>query len=157
VHKGAEPTWRRLAVAAKRPISEKRLQANRANAKRSTGPRTERGKAVSCRNALKHGILSRTVGMSGEDELLQSAVLSMTSALRLQTSRQKQLVEEIAQTWWRLGRVVKLEYESNARGEAHGNMSSKLMRRYESMLVRQWHARIRESAGLSENGTGESL
>jgi hypothetical protein len=36
-------------------ISEKRLAANRENAKRSTGPRTEEGKARSSRNAVKHG------------------------------------------------------------------------------------------------------
>jgi hypothetical protein len=139
-------------------ISEKRLQANRANAKRSTGPRTERGKAVSRRNALKHGILSRTLGMlSGEAESLHSAVSSMTSALRPQTSRQKQLLEEIAQTWWRLKRVVKLEHDSNARGKFPRNTSSRLMYRYETMLVRQWHTRIRESASLNENRTGERL
>jgi hypothetical protein len=60
----------------------------------------------------------------------------MTSALRPQTSRQKQLLEEIAQTWWRLKRVVKLEHDSNARGKFPRNMSSRLMYRYETMLVR---------------------
>jgi hypothetical protein len=38
-----------------KPISEKRLAANRENAKRSTGPRTTEGKARSSRNAVKHG------------------------------------------------------------------------------------------------------
>jgi hypothetical protein len=38
-----------------KPISEKRLAANRENAKKSTGPRTEEGKARSSRNAVKHG------------------------------------------------------------------------------------------------------
>ena len=145
-------------METKGPISEKRLQANRANAKRSTGPRTQRGKAASRRNALKHGILSQPATLlPGESESLRSAVGNVTSLLSSQTSRQKQMFEEIVQTWWRLGRLVRLEHESSSRGEAARNMPSKLMHRYESMLVNQWHTRIRESASLSTNKTGESL
>ncbi len=36
------------------PVSERRLAANRANARKSTGPRTSEGKARSSRNARKH-------------------------------------------------------------------------------------------------------
>jgi len=36
--------------------SARRLAANRSNAKRSTGPRTTRGKAQARRNALRHGL-----------------------------------------------------------------------------------------------------
>lgn len=40
------------------PTSEKRISANRKNAKKSTGPKTERGKARSRRNAIKHGFFA---------------------------------------------------------------------------------------------------
>ena len=43
------------------PISEAKLRANRENAKKSTGPKTVRGKAYSRRNALKHGLLIRVL------------------------------------------------------------------------------------------------
>jgi len=36
--------------------SEKQIAANRANAKRSTGPKTALGKMVSSRNAYRHGL-----------------------------------------------------------------------------------------------------
>jgi hypothetical protein len=43
----------------KRPISSKKLAANRANAQRSTGPKTPEGKEKSKLNAVKHGLTSR--------------------------------------------------------------------------------------------------
>jgi hypothetical protein len=36
--------------------TEKQIAANRANAKRSTGPKSARGKMVSSRNAYRHGL-----------------------------------------------------------------------------------------------------
>jgi len=36
--------------------SEKQIAANRANAERSTGPKTLAGKIKSCRNAFQHGL-----------------------------------------------------------------------------------------------------
>ncbi|MBL0160041.1 MAG: hypothetical protein IPP47_23585 [Bryobacterales bacterium] len=41
-------------------MTEKRLAANRANAKKSTGPRTPAGKARTCHNAAKHYLYART-------------------------------------------------------------------------------------------------
>jgi hypothetical protein len=46
---------------AERPVSERKLSANRANAQKSTGPRTPEGKRRVARNAVKHGILAREV------------------------------------------------------------------------------------------------
>jgi hypothetical protein len=50
-----------VPAANPRPISERKLRANRANAKKSTGPRTARGKSFSRLNALKHGLCSGAV------------------------------------------------------------------------------------------------
>ena len=44
-----------------------RLEANRANAKRSTGPKTEAGKSRSKLNALKHGLSAEKVVIGDED------------------------------------------------------------------------------------------
>jgi hypothetical protein len=46
------------ASAEKRSISERKRNANRNNALRSTGPKTTQGKRNVSRNATKHGIFS---------------------------------------------------------------------------------------------------
>jgi hypothetical protein len=54
----ASPTsiiWRRPIA-----LSPRRIEANRRNASRSTGPRTPKGKARVARNAIKHGFFAST-------------------------------------------------------------------------------------------------
>ena len=41
-------------------MNQNKLDANRDNARKSTGPKTAMGKAASLRNALKHGMLAAT-------------------------------------------------------------------------------------------------
>jgi hypothetical protein len=38
--------------------TQAQILANRRNAQKSTGPRTEKGKAVVSQNAVKHGLLA---------------------------------------------------------------------------------------------------
>ena len=47
--------------------TKKQIKANKANAKKSTGPKTEDGKSISKMNAVTHGLLSQYAVMSGED------------------------------------------------------------------------------------------
>jgi hypothetical protein len=48
-------------------MSDKKIEANRRNALKSTGPRTTEGKAAVRLNALRHGLRSEEVLLSGED------------------------------------------------------------------------------------------
>ena len=51
----------------RRPISARKLEANRRNAGRSTGPRTADGKARVARNAIKHGFFAGIERWSDDD------------------------------------------------------------------------------------------
>ena len=52
--------------------SERQRAANRRNAQRSTGPRTASGKAVSRRNALRHGLSARLGTDSGKEDQIEA-------------------------------------------------------------------------------------
>lgn len=58
--------------------SNRQIEANRTNAKRSTGPKTAGGKAKSSRNALRHG-LARSCQQ--EDPALANLVFAINSGL----------------------------------------------------------------------------
>lgn len=60
--------------------SQAQINANRANAKCSTGPRTAEGKANSSSNSRRHGLLSTTPVFSNEQE--QNDYLALTNKLR---------------------------------------------------------------------------
>ena len=56
-------------------VSERKKAANRANAQKSTGPKTAEGKARSRLNALTHGLCAVVIEIPGEDrELLEKRV-----------------------------------------------------------------------------------
>jgi heme oxygenase len=94
--------------------SAKQLAANRRNAKKSTGPRTPQGRAVSRMNALKHGILSRQVLVRGqsfeEDEAeLESLHLRFWEELQPVGPLEEMLVDQIVTAHWRLRRALRAE------------------------------------------------
>jgi hypothetical protein len=59
-HETAEPRQEIAAESSgKRTVSSRKIAANRQNASKSTGPRTQTGKRMVAKNALKHGFFSK--------------------------------------------------------------------------------------------------
>ena len=56
--------------------SERQIEANRKNAKRSTGPKLRSGKAKSRRNALFHGLSRSTSDDDSDLRALASAIMN---------------------------------------------------------------------------------
>ena len=87
-------------------ISEAKRAANRANAQRSTGPRTEEGKTVVRFNAVKHGMCAEETVLPGEDaaafEALRADVLEQLAPAG---GMQLELAELAARELWRLRRA----------------------------------------------------
>ncbi|MCA1528760.1 hypothetical protein [Bradyrhizobium yuanmingense] len=56
--------------------SVRQIEANRSNAKRSTGPKTAGGKTRSSRNALRHGLARSAISDPAEAENLAVAIVA---------------------------------------------------------------------------------
>ena len=77
--------------------SPEKLAANRENAKKSTGPRTDAGKAISRRNGLKHGLTGAGIVIPGEDvELVAGRFDRLTAELKPRTELGVVLAEQIS-------------------------------------------------------------
>jgi len=90
--------------------SERRLAANRANAQLSTGPQTPEGKAKSSLNAVKTGLTGHTVLLPSEDaEAYETHLLQYLERFAPVGERETELVQNLADTQWRLHRIPNLE------------------------------------------------
>jgi hypothetical protein len=140
--------------------TERQIQANRANAKRSTGPVTEKGKQASSQNALRHGQLSSCVVLKAEaapffDDLMDSLI----EEFQPRTANETALIETMAVARWKLYRnwtlhTALLELETVKQDHSVGNApvitalafksladsshSLQLLHRYETSLDRQY-------------------
>jgi hypothetical protein len=85
-------------------------ETNRANSQHSTGPKTEAGKWRSSLNALRHGLTGQIVVMPTEDlACYRSHVKSFTDEYQPKGATEAQLVQQLADTSWRLNRAASLE------------------------------------------------
>ena len=90
--------------------SERKTASNRANAKKSTGPTTAEGKAISRNNAYKHGMRSRSVVMPDEDRSEYEAMRDeIAREFGPETDDQRYQVKQMADARWCLERLKGIE------------------------------------------------
>ena len=110
-------------MSQRKPSKSKKTRAavNRANAQKSTGPKTEQGKAASSQNAFKHGLYSKALLIPGEDPAkFEACRADLAAEHRPVGVTEEILVDEIAQHYWRMKRYRALEvqmYKAKSRDE----------------------------------------
>ena len=86
------------------------IEANRRNALRSTGPKTEDGKRRSRHNAVRHGLTAETVIVPLEDtqdyQAFEAAIIADYDA---RTAVERELVLRLASLLWRIRRATAIE------------------------------------------------
>jgi len=98
----------------RKTMTPKQIAANRRNARKSTGPQTPEGQAVSKLNALKHGLRSKETVVRGrciqEDEQEFAGLHQrLWEDLNPGGVLEEMLVHQIVTTHWRLRRALKAE------------------------------------------------
>jgi hypothetical protein len=90
--------------------TERQKAANQANALRSTGPKTQSGKAVVRLNALRHGLLAGDVVLPGESADAFEELLSQVRAEFAPVGPiEGLLVDRLVKIMWRLCRLDRVE------------------------------------------------
>ena len=91
-------------------VSDKKIQANRRNAAKSTGPRTTNGKARSSRNATTHGLYCQHLVLPGESQhLFQTLREAWLLRLSPQDVLELLIVDRIVAAAWKLQRLQAAE------------------------------------------------
>lgn len=96
--------------------SKKKIEANRRNAEKSTGPRTEEGKVTASKNATKHGIFAAVEVLPHleREEEWEAHRARVIQDLRPVGYMEQVLADRVTILLWRMGRVVRFEREVSA-------------------------------------------
>ena len=107
-------------------ISEARLRANRENAKKSTGPKSTRGKGFSRRNAVKHGLLSKKLLFTHDGQPIDGELHQLWERLHDKYDdgdiRTHLLLDGVVVEHWRQRQALAIEvscYKSEAEAQWH--------------------------------------
>jgi hypothetical protein len=97
----------------KRPVSTRKIEANRNNALRSTGPRTVMGKLTASRNSIKHGFFTPDVvnveGFEGSREDFDALLEGLRDFYEPDNILEDFLVRNIAICFWKKERIIRAE------------------------------------------------
>ena len=92
--------------------TEKQIDANRANAQQSTGPRTEAGKTASSQNAVKHSLTSKYLMiLPGQEPAFAELESGLRGKLNPQGALEEVVYKRVVECAWNLERCRMAELE----------------------------------------------
>src|SRR5262249_21471776 len=92
-------------------VSERKLEANRLNAQKSTGPKTAEGKANSRMNALKHGLTAQALVLPTENaEHYDNRLQQWLDDFEPANAAERALIDLAVQSSWKLERANRHEH-----------------------------------------------
>lgn len=130
--------------------AQTQIDANRANAAQSTGPKTEAGKQTSSMNAMQHGMRSAKILLPGEDPAeLETLRAKLLAEFAPTGAEQEFSVNEMIDAQWKLRRVDDAERRTlteNPNAIADGSIEK--IQRYRTSLTRAFYKASRELARI---------
>ena len=135
--------------------TKKQIKANRSNAQKSTGPKTEAGKAASSRNALCHGLTAtHAIVLPDENaDAFDSLQREVLGDLDPQGALQAALAERIVVLLWRLDRAARLECQLFIHGQRRADrrkVSTALSRGASQDRLRKYYCRGEQADAAAE-------
>jgi hypothetical protein len=125
---------------SKRKVTQAVIDANRANARKSTGPRTAAGKVISKRNARTHGFFSRELLLNEEERHELAAICTRLHAeLSPNTVMQSIGFEEIAANLGRCKKALRLEMRYVDRAFARDDHNPQSDQSYRPNAQTEWY------------------
>jgi hypothetical protein len=137
--------------------SLRQIEANRRNARLSTGPVTEDGKRRSRQNAVRHGLTAETVIDALEDAHDYAAFeMAVTADYDAQSAVERELVLRLASLLWRLRRATAIEsglFKIQARQLLQFRQSRQAHQQRQKMIDGMYRNALADAA-ISQSETG---
>jgi hypothetical protein len=146
-------------------LSEARLQANKANAQLSTGPRTPEGKAISAANSRTHGLCSKDLVIAPEEQPEFDALQAdHFRELKPDNVIEQTLFEQVVAASWNLRRIRRIEAAlqdgldplAAIKDETLQKQLDRLAR-HQTRLERSYHRAVKELKALQTERHNRSI
>ena len=124
-----------------------RAEINKENAQSSTGPRTEQGKAVSSRNAVRHGLTGTFCVLPHESQDdFELLLVRLFTEHDPQDATEELLVSDMARHYWLTQRALRLQEDLMLQDMSDPNVQKQfaLFLRYQTTNQRAFHKCLSE-------------